>query len=120
MSQRHGRDFLNVIVGNRSTSLKRGERTRSAHDREFATMSVHFKIRTKLRDLLEHRAFDSYLQKVRASARNSFAELLLIGGKRFVKLVAIAIVAFAALHDVYPILQVVFRFDFCMQAKPIQ
>ena len=54
MSQRHRRNSLHVFVSNRSTAFKRSQRTRSAHDRQFATMTIDFKIRAKLRDLLQH------------------------------------------------------------------
>ena len=100
MSQRHCRNSLNVLVSYSTTPFERGQRACSTHDRELTTMAIDFKIRAELRDLFQYRSRNVDLAEIHASARNSFAQLLLIFCKLVAERLSISIVAFAALDNV--------------------
>ena len=70
-------------------------------------MTIDFEVRTELRDLLRTGRAIGTLFAGCARACDSFAQLLLIGGKRFTKRFAISIVTFATLDDVDTILEIV-------------
>src|ERR1051326_7028549 len=120
MPKRHRRHALDVFFRNRTAAFKRRERARRTCDRQFTTMSIDFQVRAELRDLLEHALFDRELHQGGASACDSFAQLFLIGVVRLAKRIALAVVSFAAPHDVKTILEIVFSCDFGMKPEAIE